>query len=54
MAYYSRKVISMRLNEQELLNIEGGVKYSILMTIGAIGVFLVGVIDGILRPLKCN
>jgi multidrug transporter EmrE-like cation transporter len=44
----------MKLNEQELMSIEGGVKYSVLMTIGAIGVFIVGVIDGIFRPLKCN
>lgn len=44
----------MILKENELMDIEGGVKYSILLAIGAVGVFIAGVIDGILRPLKCN
>ena len=44
----------MILKEQELQNITGGgISYSILGIIGAIGVFIAGV-DGILRPLKCN
>ncbi len=45
----------MILKEKELLEMEGGaIHYAILATIGAIGVFLAGVVDGILRPLKCN
>lgn len=44
----------MILTEQELTNIEGGAKYTILAAIGAVGIFIFGVIDGILRPLKCN
>ncbi len=45
----------MILKEEELLEIEGGaLRYAILATIGAIGVFLAGVVDGILRPLRCN
>ena len=44
----------MILKENDLMKIEGGVKYSILLAIGAIGVFIAGVVDGILRPLKCN
>jgi len=44
----------MILKEQELMNINGGAKYSLIAVVGAIGVFIVGVIDGILRPLKCN
>lgn len=45
----------MILKEQELQNITGGgISYSILGIIGAIGVFIAGVVDGILRPLKCN
>ena len=44
----------MILTEQELLQIEGGVKYTLMAVLGAVGVFIAGVIDGILRPLKCN
>lgn len=44
----------MKLSEQELLNIEGGIKYTVLAIFGAIGVFIAGVVDGFLRPLKCN
>lgn len=44
----------MILKENELINIYGGAKYSFLLAIGAIGVFIAGVIDGILRPFKCN
>lgn len=45
----------MILKEKELLEIEGGaIRYGILLGIGAIGVFIAGIIDGIIRPLKCN
>ncbi len=44
----------MKLSEQQLMSIEGGIKYTVLAIIGAIGVFIAGVVDGILRPLKCN
>ena len=44
----------MVLDEKELIKIEGGAKYSFLIAIGAIGTFIAGIIDGILRPLKCN
>lgn len=44
----------MILKDNDLMEIQGGAKYSILIAIGAIGVFIAGVIDGILRPLKCN
>lgn len=45
----------MILKEQELETIVGGgVSASVVGIIGAIGVFLAGVVDGILRPLKCN
>jgi hypothetical protein len=44
----------MKLTNEELLKLEGGIKYSILAIVGTIGVFIAGVIDGILRPLKCN
>ncbi len=44
----------MLLKDQELMQLEGGNKYTILAIIGAVGVFVAGIIDGILRPLKCN
>lgn len=48
-----RKVV-MILKENDLLKIQGGAKYTFLLAIGAIGVFIAGVIDGIFRPFKCN
>lgn len=43
------------LKEQELEKvIGGGIGYSIAAIFGAVGVFIAGVVDGILRPLKCN
>ncbi len=45
----------MVLKEQELeMIVGGGISYTIMGLIGAIGVFLAGVVDGIIRPLKCN
>lgn len=45
----------MVVKDQELNEIVGGgVSYSVIGIIGAIGVFLAGVVDGIIRPLKCN
>ncbi len=45
----------MKLNEKELETINGGgISWSLVAAIGAIGVFIAGVVDGILRPLKCN
>ncbi len=45
----------MILNEKELENIiGGGISYAFLAAIGAVGVFIAGVIDGIVRPLKCH
>lgn len=43
----------MELNKQELLNINGG-GIGFGLAIGAFFVFIVGVIDGIVRPLKCH
>ncbi len=45
----------MILKEKDLLEIEGGaIRYALLATLGAIGIFIAGVVDGILRPLRCN
>lgn len=47
----------MKLNELELKKINGG---GVLTTLGIIGLvaagvtFIIGVIDGYIRPLKCN
>ena len=45
----------MELSNQELSNIIGGAKkVSFGLMIGGIITLIVGIIDGYLRPLKCN
>lgn len=45
----------MILNKNELLSIKGGgLSAGVLALIGAGIVFLIGTIDGFVRPLKCN
>ena len=44
-----------KLEEKELKNIKGGsVPVGTILAIGAGIVFLVGIVDGFVRPLKCN
>ena len=41
--------------DKELLEIQGGVvSWGLIAGIGSLVVFIIGVIDGYLRPLKCN
>ena len=43
------------LNKNELLNISGGgIGVGTLLIIGAIVVFVIGIIDGIVRPQSCR
>ena len=43
------------LNDKELMNVEGGaMNFGIALGIAAGVTFLIGVIDGLFRPLKCN
>ena len=42
------------LNKIELNNISGGFKWIIGGVIGGVLAFIVGVLDGFTRPLKCN
>lgn len=43
------------LNDNELLNIDGGkTNYSLFVAAVGVVTFIIGVIDGYLRPLKCN
>jgi len=47
----------MVLDSENLLNVYGGSsakKVGIGIIIAALGSFIVGIIDGFLRPLKCN
>lgn len=47
----------MVLDNNELKNITGGsskILWGILAAIGGIGTFLIGFIDGFIRPLSCN
>lgn len=43
----------MTLNNSELYSISGG-GYGWLLALGAIGTFLIGLVDGLIRPLRCN
>ena len=43
------------LNDEELININGGaVKSAVLALVGAGIVFVIGVINGLTRPYTCN
>lgn len=45
----------MVLERNELTTITGGaIKYGVVAVIGGILTFLIGVVDGYLRPLTCN
>ena len=45
----------MVLSKDELYNIYGGrAKYGIYAAIGCFITFIVGLVDGYLRPLSCN
>lgn len=45
----------MVIENEELKEISGGgLKYGIAAIVGGILTFLVGVVDGYLRPLSCN
>lgn len=43
-----------KLENNELMNIKGGISGWVIAGIIAAGIFVVGVFDGIARPLKCN
>ena len=44
-----------KLTEEELILVEGGaVSWALVAAIAAGVTFLIGVVDGIVRPLKCN
>ena len=43
----------MELKREELSEIKGG-SYIKLFAIGGIVIFIIGFIDGYMRPLKCN
>ncbi len=50
-----RKEKIMVLENKELMSISGGgFKYGIAAIVGGIITFLIGVVDGYLRPLSCN
>lgn len=43
-----------QLNNNELKQITGGINIGNIFIIGGIIVFLIGLVDGYVRPLKCN
>lgn len=45
----------MEINDEQLSCITaGGIKYGVLAAIGGVITFIIGVIEGYLRPLSCN
>ena len=42
------------IEESELRNINGGISAWALIGLGSLGAFIVGVINGIVYPTKCN
>lgn len=42
------------LNDIELKNINGGINFGLLSILGGIVTFVIGILDGITRPLKCR
>lgn len=45
----------VKLNDQELLDINGGaISFGAILLIGGIVTFVIGLIDGYIRPLRCR
>ena len=44
----------MQLTKKELNEISGGISIKLAIIIGGAITFIIGIIDGIIRPLKCN
>ena len=44
----------IQLSDKELRNMKGGFSVTAGLVIGAIVIFLAGVVDGFVRPLSCN
>ncbi len=44
----------IKLDETSLYEINGGISVWAAIGIGALITFIAGVIDGVVRPLKCN
>ena len=43
------------LSDNEMLNINGGaIRWTIGLIVGSVITLIAGIIDGYLRPLKCN
>ncbi len=43
------------LTEEEMFNIDGGkISWQLVGIVGTIITFIAGIVDGYLRPLKCN
>lgn len=44
-----------KINNEQLKNVKGGgVNWGLMSAIGALSSFLIGVIDGLINPKKCN
>lgn len=46
-------MIKLKKDEMKTIN-GGGVNFGIVIAIGSLVSFIVGIIDGYIRPIKCN
>lgn len=45
----------IKLDDKKLNSISGGaLSKGILLAVATVGIFIIGVVDGYIRPLKCN
>lgn len=44
----------MELNDKEMYEINGGVSWEVISTVGGIIVYIIGIISGYTNPNKCN
>lgn len=42
------------MSDDLLKNYTGGIKWTVAAIISGIATFIIGLVDGIVRPLKCN
>ena len=47
-------MVNLKISDSELKKIDGGITVWAIVGIISAGIFLVGLVDGFVRPLKCN
>lgn len=42
------------LTDKEMMQMQGGLKMNLVVAVASVVTFLIGLVDGYMRPLKCN